>query len=198
MHELDETPSAHLHRLETARLILRPWTQKDAEPFATMSSDPDVMKHLLPFASREAIDSWIERQKAHLTQHGFCFWVLESKVSGEFVGAAGLLRVAYEAPFTPAVEVGWRVARQFWGKGYAPEAAAKAIEFGFQNHRLPEIVANTVHTNRNSRRVMEKLGMSNDSSDDFDHPMVPINNPLRRQTLYRLRREDWTRLQSPT
>lgn len=155
------------------------------------------MTHLVPFQSREAIDSWIERQKTHLSQHGFCFWVLESKDSGEFIGAAGLLRVGYEAPFTPAVEVGWRVAHQFWGKGYAPEAAARAIEFGFQNHRLREIVANTVYVNSNSRRVMEKLGMSNNSLDDFDHPMVPINNPLRRQALYRLRRENWSSLERP-
>jgi RimJ/RimL family protein N-acetyltransferase len=177
--------------LETPRLILRPWLDRDRAPFARMSADPQVMAHLLPFASPEAVDSWIDRQRAHLKAHGFCFWAIESRENGAFMGAAGLLRVGYEAHFTPAVEVGWRLDRRFWGKGYAPEAAACAIRFGFEQVGLPEIVANTVPANRNSRRVMEKLGMSHLAVDDFDHPLVPIEHPLRRQVLYRLSRDRW-------
>lgn len=177
--------------LETARLILRPWLDRDRAPFARMSTDPQVMKHLLPFASPEAVDAWIDRQQVHLETHGFCFWAVESKADGAFLGAAGLLRVGYEAHFTPAVEVGWRLDRRFWGQGYAPEAAACAIRFGFEHVELPEIVANTVPANRNSRRVMEKLGMSHAAADDFDHPLVPIEHPLRRQLLYRLPRDRW-------
>jgi len=177
--------------LETPRLILRPWRDRDREPFARMSTDPQVMAHLLPFASPEAVDAWIDRQQAHLRTHGCCFWAVESKVDGAFLGAAGLLRVGYDAHFTPAVEVGWRLDRRFWGQGYAPEAAARAIRFGFEHLALQEIVANTVPANRNSRRVMEKLGMSHTAADDFDHPLVPIEHPLRRQLLYRLPRDRW-------
>ena len=103
----------------------------------------------------------------------------------------GLLRVGYEAHFTPAVEVGWRVSRTFWGRGYAPEAAAASIRFGFEAMGLPEIVANTVPQNASSRRVMEKLGMSHDAMDNFDYPRVAEGHPLRRQVLYRLPRDRW-------
>ena len=178
--------------LGTPRLILRPWLDRDREPFARMSTDPRVMQHLLPFASPEAVDAWIDRQCAHLEAHGFCFWAIEAKADGAFIGAAGLLRVGYEAHFTPAVEVGWRVDRRFWGQGYAPEAAACAIRFGFEHLELQEIVANTAPANRNSRRVMEKLGMSHAADDDFDHPLVPIEHPLRRQVLYRLQKDRWS------
>jgi ribosomal-protein-alanine N-acetyltransferase len=178
--------------LETPRLILRPWLDRDRAPFARMSTDPQVMEHLLPFASPEAVDSWIDRQQAHLGTHGFCFWAIESKADGAFIGAAGLLRVGYEAHFTPAVEVGWRLSRRFWGQGHAPEAAARAIRFGFEHLELREIVANTVPANRNSRRVMEKLGMSHAAADDFDHPLVPVEHRLRGQVLYRLSRDRWS------
>lgn len=177
--------------LETERLILRPWRACDREPFAAMSCDPDVMAYLLPFPSPEAVDSWIARQQAHLATHGFCLWAIECRDTGEFMGAAGLLRIGYEAHFAPAVEVGWRLARRFWGMGYAPEAASAAINFGFDRRGLQEIVANTVPNNSNSRRVMEKLGMAYDPADDFDHPLVPADSPLRRQVLYRLPRERW-------
>lgn len=189
---MNDAVSPRVALLETPRLILRPWLDRDREPFARMSTDSRVMQHLLPFASPEAIDAWIDRQCAHLEAHGFCLWAIESKANGDFIGAAGLLRVGYEAHFTPAVEVGWRVAQRFWGQGYAPEAAACAIRFGFEHVELQEIVANTAAANRNSRRVMEKLGMSHAAADDFDHPLVPIENLLRRQVLYRLQRDRWS------
>lgn len=178
--------------LTTTRLVLRPWQDSDHEPFSFMSADPEVMAHLLALPSPQAITSWINRQQAHLAANGFCFWVVESRESGEFMGTAGLLRISYQAHFTPAVEVGWRMARRFWGKGYAPEAAGAALQFGFEHLGLAEIVANTIPSNHNSRRVMEKLRMSNDPADDFDHPLVPGDSPLRRQMLYRLRRSDWS------
>ncbi len=177
--------------IETARLTLRPWTEKDREPFAEMSADPAVMRYLLPLRGREETDGWIDRQMAHLARHGFCFWALEAKEGGAFIGAVGLLRIGYEAHFTPAVEVGWRVSRPFWGRGYAPEAAAASIRFGFEVLGLLEIVANTVVQNTSSQRVMEKLGMSRDAKDDFDHPKIPDGHSLCRQVLYRLPRDRW-------
>jgi RimJ/RimL family protein N-acetyltransferase len=149
------------------------------------------MQYLMPFPAREASDAWIDGQQDHLAKDGFCFWAVELAESAEFIGAVGLLRVGYEAHFTPAVEVGWRLARKFWGQGYAPEAAEAALRFGFEYRHLREIVAMTVPMNVNSQRVMTKIGMSRDPADDFDHPLVPEGHPLRRHVLYRLSRNDW-------
>lgn len=179
------------------RMVLRPWKDADRQPFAEMSADPSVMEYLLPLTPGEATDAWIDRQLAHLATHGYCFWAVEAKEDGAFVGAVGLLGVSYEAHFTPAVEVGWRIARPCWGRGYAPEAAASAIRFGFETLQLSEVVANTIPGNQKSRRVMAKLGMVHDTADDFDHPRVPEGHPLRRQVLYRLTRDRWLSANTP-
>ena len=177
-------------RLATRRLVLRPWQDTDRQPFADLSADPEVMRYLIPLPTRQASDAWIDRQTAHLLAHGFCFWAVELAVSRVFIGAVGLLHVGYQAHFTPAVEVGWRLARIFWGHGYAPEASEAALRHGFEHLRLHEIVANTVADNVNSQRVMMKLGMSRNPADDFDHPHVPQGHRLRRQVLYRLTRHN--------
>ena len=177
--------------IETARLILRPWVEEDRKPFAEMSADPAVMEYLFPLGGQEGANAWIDRQMAHLAEHGFCFCALEEKESGAFAGSVGLDKVGYEAHFTPAVEVGWRLAKTFWGRGYAPEAALASMRYGFEVLGLSEIVANTATHNTNSRRVMEKLGMGHDVQDDFDHPRMPEGHPLRRQALYRLPRNRW-------
>lgn len=122
---------------------------------------------------------------------GFCFWAAEERTTGAFVGSIGLMRVPYDAHFTPAVEVGWRIARSFWGAGIAPEAAEACLRHGFVALGLPEIVANTVPGNAKSRRVMEKIGMVHDPDGDFDHPRQPEGDPLRRQVLYRLTSAGW-------
>ena len=176
--------------IQTPRLLLRPWQDRDRGPFADMSADPEVMRYLISPASPEAADLWIDRQIAHQTAHGFCFWAVEQRASGAFVGAVGLAHIGYEAHFTPAVELGWRVARRFWGQGYAPEAALASLRFGFAELTLEQIVANTSVENAKSRRVMEKLGMTWNPADDFDHPRMAEETeraPLRRQVLYRLR-----------
>ncbi len=147
-----------------------------------------MIEYLMPLATRDASDAWIDRQMSHLAANGFCFWAVEARESGAFVGAVGLGRIGYAAHFTPAVEVGWRVARRFWGEGYAPEAAGIALRFGFHDVGLPEVVANAVVGNVRSRRVMTKLGMSHDAAENFDHPLVPDGHPLRRHALYRLKK----------
>ena len=136
-------------------------------------------------------DGWIDRQRAHDAQHGFCFWAVELRATRAFIGAVGLVRVGYQAHFTPAVEIGWRVARPAWGQGYAPEAAGAALRFGFETASLAEIVANAALANENSQRVMRKLGMTRDPAGDYDHPRLPVDNPDRRQVLYRLSRQAW-------
>jgi RimJ/RimL family protein N-acetyltransferase len=177
----------------TKRLILRPWQESDRQPFAALSADPEVMRHLLPLATRAASDAWIDRQQAHYERHSFCMWAISPVGSETFIGCVGLLQVGYEAHFAPAVEVGWRLARAYWGQGFAPEAAAAALAFGFEAQGLGEIVANTVPANTNSQRVMIKLGMGRDPADDFDHPLVPPDHALRRQVLYRISAAAWKR-----
>jgi len=183
-------------RLVSARLILRPWMDADRQPFAAMSADPAVMEHLMPLTPEEA-SGWIDRQQERLRDHGICFWAVERPEDGAFVGAVGLLPIGYHAHFTPAVEIGWRIARAYWGLGYAPEAAEAAIRFGFGERDLQEIVANTVAANHRSQRVMAKLGMTHDDRDDFEHPLIPEGHRLRRQMLYRLTRDRWQRLRTP-
>jgi RimJ/RimL family protein N-acetyltransferase len=178
-------------QLLTSRLILRSWMDLDRLPFSEMSEDADVMEHLRPLATRDASDAWIDFQINHQSSHGFCLWAVESRASGIFMGAVGLLRIGFVARFTPAVEVGWRLARRFWGQGFAVEAARAALQFGFEQIRLTEVVAHASIRNVRSRRVMAKLGMSHDSAEDFDHPRISESDPLRRQALYRLTRDAW-------
>ena len=181
----------------TERLHLRPWQDSDREPFAAMSADPAVMQYLPPLPTRAAADAWIDRQSAHMDKHGFCFWAAQSREDGAFVGAVGLQRVPFAAHFTPAVEVGWRIAHPFWGRGYAPEAARAAVRSGFEALQPSEIVAITLTANQNSRRVMEKIGMLYDPADDFDFPGALPGGPVLRTVLYRLPRERWLSLSGP-
>ena len=178
-------------QLFTQRLILRSWKDSDRQSFAEMSEDADVMEYLRPLSTRDACDAWIDFQISHQSSHGFCLWALESRASGIFMGAAGLLNVSFAARFTPAVEVGWRLARPFWGQGFALEAARSALQFGFQEICLTQVVAHASVHNARSRRLMAKLGMSHDGMEDFDRAGVPEGDPLRRQVLYRLTRDAW-------
>jgi len=168
--------------LRTSRLLLRPWGDEDTAPFVEMSSDPVVMEYLLP-----AGEAWAAWARAHWDEHGFGQWVVKLPGEASFIGVVGLAVVSYEAHFTPAVEVAWRLARPYWGRGYAAEAAKAALDYGFEQLGLSEIVALTVPANQRSRRVMERLGMTRSSEDDFDHPRLP-EGPLKRHVLYRLRK----------
>jgi ribosomal-protein-alanine N-acetyltransferase len=174
--------------LRTPRLVLREWRDADREPFAAMSADPEVMAMLLPFPDRAAGDAWIARMRAHCDRYGFCQWAVEIPGEASLIGAVGLNWVSHRTAFTPAVEIGWRLARAYWGRGYAFEAAKAALDDGFGRLGLAEIVAYTVPANRRSWRLMERLGMHRDPSEDFDHPACPTGHPLRRHVLYRLRR----------
>ena len=173
--------------LRTSRLLLRPWRDADVAAYAELSADPAVMEFLRPVVEPGAAEAWAARVRAHWRQHGFGQWVVEIPGEASLIGVVGLTRVSYEAHFTPAVEVAWRLARAQWGCGYATEAARAAVDYGFDTLGLTEIVAITVPANRRSRRVMERLGMSRAPEDDFDHPDVP-EGPLKRCVLYRLRR----------
>ena len=170
--------------IETARLVLRPWRDSDMLPFAEQNADPVVMRLLGGVLSREESDAYAARAEAHLATHGFCKWAVEAPGVAPFVGAVGLSYVRFEASFTPAVEVAWRLHRAFWGRGYATEAARAAIDDGFGRVGLQAIVAMTVPDNRASLRVMQRLGMTR--SIAFDHPNYAPDHPLCRHVLYRL------------
>jgi RimJ/RimL family protein N-acetyltransferase len=176
--------------LRTARLLLRRWRDDDVAAFAELSADPAVMQYLLPFADRAAMDAWVAASRKHWQDYGFGLWVVELPDEAPMIGAVGLSNLRFSLPFAPAVEAVWRLARRYWGQGYACEAAQATIDDGFGRLGLNEVVAFTVPANRASRRVMEKLGMTRDPAEDFDfeHPRLPPGHPLRRHVLYRLRR----------
>jgi RimJ/RimL family protein N-acetyltransferase len=179
-------------RLETERLILRRWKSTDAEPYSKLNSDPAVMEFLPKRLSREESDAMIARMEAHFSKHGFGSWAVEIKATGEFIGFTGLSRPAFEAHFTPCVEVGWRLARAHWGHGFATEAARSALAFGFESG-LEEIVSFTVPANERSIGVMERLKMKRDPKDDFEHPKFSRGHALRLHVLYRMKRKEYAK-----
>jgi len=173
--------------LRTPRLLLRPWRDQDFAAFAELAADPAVMEYLRPLPDRGiSNEAWVARARAHWQEHGFGQWVVELPDEASFIGVVGLNAIAFAAHFTPAVEIAWRLARAYWSRGYATEAAGAALDYGFEILGLSEIVAITVPANQRSRRVMERLGMTRDPGEDFDHPSLP-EGPLRRHVLYRLR-----------
>ena len=174
-------------QLRTERLLLRAWRPSDRAPFAALNADPEVMRHFPGVLDRAGSDALVDRLERSWAENGFGLFALEECRSRAFVGFTGLARVPFEAHFTPAVEVGWRLARHAWGVGYATEAARVAVRFGFEQVGLAEIVAFTVPANARSIAVMRRLGMTHDPADDFDHPLLAPASPLRRHVLYRLR-----------
>jgi RimJ/RimL family protein N-acetyltransferase len=169
--------------IETSRLILRPWREGDLAPFAEQNADPEVMHFLGGPLTRDESDAYVRRAEAHCATHGFCKWAVEAPGIAPLIGGVGLSYVSFDASFTPAVEVAWRLHRRFWGKGYATEAAGAAIDDGFRRVGLSEIVALTTLANLPSQRVMQRLGMRRDI--EFDHPRYAADHPLCRHVLYR-------------
>jgi len=155
-----------------------------------MNADPRVMEFFPAPLARAESDALIVRIEQHFAEHGYGLWATEVAATGEFIGFVGLMWATFSAPFTPAVEVGWRLAASAWGHGYAPEAAVAAVDFGFAAGR-PEIVSMTTHGNLRSQRVMQKIGMRRDPTDDFEHPHIPEGHPLRPHVLYRIDTATW-------
>ena len=179
--------------LRTERLHLRRWRESDREPFAELNADPLVMEFYPSTLTSAESDAFVDRIEAHFDGTGFGLWAVELVSSGDFAGYVGLWPATFESHFTPAIEVGWRLARRFWGAGLAPEAAQATLHDGFQRLGVDEIVSFTSALNLNSRRVMEKLGLRHDPTDDFDHPALAVGDPLRPHVLYRLAAPQATR-----
>ena len=171
--------------LQTARLHLRRWMPSDLDPFAALNWDPEVMRYFPALRDRAESAASMDRIDASFEARGFGFWAMELPGAG-FIGMCGLAVPGFAAHFTPCVEIGWRMARAHWGRGYATEAALAALADGFSRLGLAEVVAFTAEGNVPSRRVMERIGMSQDLAGDFDHPSVPLGNALSRHVLYRI------------
>jgi RimJ/RimL family protein N-acetyltransferase len=170
----------------TDRLRLRAWLPTDRALFATLNADPRVMEYFVSTLSRERSDALASQCEETLDRYGFGFWAVDVPGIAAFVGFIGLSVPNFQTHFTPCVEIGWRLAAEYWNRGYATEGASAALRFGFDTLQLGEIVAFTVPSNVRSRRVMEKIGMVHNPADDFDHPLVPEGHPLRRHLLYRV------------
>jgi RimJ/RimL family protein N-acetyltransferase len=178
--------------LRTPRLVLRQWREADRQPFAALNADPEVTRYFpSPLTSGQS-DALAERERRMLAERGWGLWAVEVIERAPFIGFVGLAEPRFQVRFTPAVEVGWRLARDHWGKGYATEGARAALAFGFDDLGLDEIVSFTTVGNVRSQRVMERIGMTHDPADDFDHPLLALGHPLRRQVLYRLHRTTGT------
>jgi 3-dehydroquinate dehydratase/shikimate dehydrogenase len=177
--------------ITTERLILRPWREEDLDSLARLNADSRVMEFFLNSLTREESAARMEVYTQHIQDHGWGLWAVSVPNISDFIGWIGLWPIGFEAHFTPAIEVGWRLLPEFWGQGYATEGARAALEYGFETLKLDEIVSITVPANLRSRRVMEKLGMHRNSKDDFDYPKIPEGHPLRRHVLYRMTVEAW-------
>ncbi|WP_010582349.1 GNAT family N-acetyltransferase [Schlesneria paludicola] len=187
-------------QLTTDRLLLRPWRDSDREPFAALNADPAVMEFFPAMLSHAESDAMADRIQAGFDERGWGLWAVEvvnptsvhDAIQTErtpFIGYVGLAIPRFDAHFTPCVEIGWRLQKSAWGFGYAPEAARAVLQFGFEQLKLAEIVSLTATVNLKSQRVMQKLNMSYDAADDFDHPALSEGHRLRRHVLYRLSRE---------
>ena len=186
-----------LPRLRTSRLVLRTWRESDLAPFAELNADPRVMQHLGGVLSRDASDARARAYSDEIEKHGFSFWAVEAPGIAPFIGFVGLRRASFEAPFCPCVEIGWRLAFDAWGHGYATEGGRALLEYGFAHLGLSEILAWTVPANTRSQGVMMRLGMRRSAADDFDHPNLPEAHPLRRHVLYRVAHDRGAITKSP-
>jgi len=178
--------------LRTKRLVLRPWRDADRSPFAAMNRDCAVMEFLYPSVlSRRDSDVLLERFEAERKQYGFCPWAVGVVGGAPFIGFVGLHRLPPYLAAAPTIEVGWRLGRSAWGRGYATEAAQAALHYGFETLGVDEVVSLTAVINERSRRVMERLGMTRRAADDFEHPKLPPGHRLRPHVLYRLAITQW-------
>jgi RimJ/RimL family protein N-acetyltransferase len=181
---------AELIEFDTDRLRLRQWIEADKAPFAMLNADERVMEYFSNVLDKVASDAMVERLQAQIIDRGWGWWAVELKDDKQFIGTVGLGIPRADLPFSPCVEIAWRLAFPYWGKGYASEAARSALEVGFERLFLSEIVSFTAIKNQRSRAVMERLGMSL-AAETFEHPSAPIDHPLREHCLYRLSREKW-------
>jgi RimJ/RimL family protein N-acetyltransferase len=173
-------------KLETPRLLLREWRDTDREAFAAIVADPHVMRFYPATRSRAEADAWIDKMIAGLANGTAHFLAVERKSDGTLLGLTGTADINFPIPTEPKLEIGWVLGKDYWGQGYAPEAARAALEHAFTQLRAPEVAAFTARVNLPSQRVMQKLGLVRDPSADFEHPRIAAGHPLRPHVLYRI------------
>ena len=181
--------SQNMFYLKTERVGLRKFVDKDLPAFAAMNANPEVMEFFPETLTAEQCRDYIKRINAKIDEQGFGFWAAELLESKQFIGFVGLTNVSYKTEFTPAVEIGWRLAREFWGKGLVTEAAKDCLKFAFEKIELDEVVSFTTVTNRRSYAVMERLGMI--CVGEFNHPKIESGHPLERHVLYKINRQQF-------
>lgn len=177
-------------KIETSRLILREWKESDVAPFAQLNQDPLVMEFFPKTLTHAESQSLVEKLIGRFKTDGFSFFAAELKETNTFIGFIGLNKPAFEAPFLPAIEIGWRLASRYWNKGLATEGARASLEFGFKELGLTEIVSFTAEINVKSRRIMEKIHMKQDLNGAFMHPLVSDESPLKKHVLYRIKDQE--------
>lgn len=175
--------------INTERLILRKWQDRDLKPFAQINSDKLVCEFLPKTLNRDESNALVEKIRSHFDKHDYGLYAIELRYTGQFIGFTGLNNPTFPAHFMPAVEIGWRIGSEYWGHGYATEAANAVLNYAFQALKIPEIVSFTVPENERSRNVMKKIGLQHNKQDDFDHPNLPKGHPLQRHVLYRLKKK---------
>ncbi|MGD2170598.1 MAG: GNAT family N-acetyltransferase [Gammaproteobacteria bacterium] len=176
--------------LDTERLLLRQWKDSDLPEFASLNSDPFVMNFFPEVLSRDASNAIAKKFRSLITERGWGFWATELKSNGNFIGFIGIHEHPTKFSFSPCTEIGWRLARPYWGKGYATEAATKVLEFSFVTLNLDEVVSFTAMQNTKSRAVMTRLGLT-DTNQNFGHPDIPKTHPLSQHVLYKLTKAEW-------
>lgn len=177
-------------KLKTERLILRQWQKEDFIVFQKLTSDSEVMHYFPSLLTEEESDALAQRFHDLIAHRGWGFWAIEEKVSGRFIGYVGLHEPASDLPFKPCVEIGWRLLKEHWGKGYASEAGKEALRFAFEELKLDEVVSFTAVINHRSEALMRRLGMRN-KSENFEHSALPKGHRLREHVLYGIKREDY-------
>jgi len=180
--------------IKTERMVLRPWKEADFMAFARLNADPRVMEYFPGILTQEESDRFAKRICTAMKQQGWGLWAVSVPNVSDFIGYIGLAPVNFAADFTPAVEVGWRLAYDFWNKGYATEGAIAALKYGFETLQMDEIVSFTAIQNKRSQKVMEKIGLTHYPEEDFDHPKLVEGHSLRRHVLYRLKQNEWKKL----
>lgn len=175
--------------IETDSLILRTWKEEDRDAYLQINQDPKVIEFLLGSMSKAQVDNFMQNCNKEFEEKQFCLFAVELKESHELIGFIGLSTPQWEAHFTPAVEVGWRLGSQYWGMGYATEGAKAVLAYGFYTLGLAEIVSFTAMLNLRSIRVMKRIGMERDVRDDFTHPKLDLQHPLSKHVLYRIQKE---------
>ncbi len=176
--------------LETQRLRLRQWKPSDLPDFAKLNGDPVVMEYFPSTLSEADGNAMAEKCRSLIFEHGWGLWAVEEKSSNQFIGFVGIHTPKDSLPCAPCVEIGWRLSKNFWHRGYASEAAQRALAFAFETLQLEEVVSFTTVSNQRSQNVMKRIGMTN-SHENFHHPDLPENHPLAEHVLYKITKEQW-------